>query len=229
MKSTYPDLDPHQVSVIDPITKRQLEITHYAATLGACIVSTTGLKIDFLERDIDAFAGWSGDLLQMGGVLQNTLNFGEYNYFTPEDLQTIIGAPANGLQNYHLYGKDGKEMLIKDGGFSQVDLLQDVDAYNISRLYNLADTKLYAAFEDYYNVSKHYKRRYHIFKQQLLKEFDADSIYAVAFRFAKQEITMLSWLFGLAFGKFNEEFIEIVAHAFEDKIETQISIEEYTS
>lgn len=67
------------------------------------------------------------------------------------------------------------------------------------------------------------------FKQQLLKEFDADSIYAVAFRFAKQEITMLSWLFGLAFGKFNEEFIEIVAHAFEDKIETQISIEEYTA
>lgn len=68
MKSTYPDLDPHQVSVIDPITKRQLEITHYAATLGACIVSTIGLKIDFLERDIDAFAGWAGDLLQMGGV-----------------------------------------------------------------------------------------------------------------------------------------------------------------
>ena len=144
-------------------------------------------------------------------------------------MQTIIGAPANGLQNYHLYGKDGKEMSIKDGGFSQVDLLQYVDAYNISRLYNRADTKLYAAFEDYYNVSKHYKRRYHIFKQQLLKEFDEDSIYAVAFRFAKQEITMLSWLFGLAFGKFNEEFIEIVAHAFEDKIETQISIEEYTS
>ena len=79
VKSTYPDLDPHQVSVIDPITKRQLEITHYAATLGACIVSTTGLKIDFLERDIDAFAGWVGDLLQMGGVLQNTLDFGGYN------------------------------------------------------------------------------------------------------------------------------------------------------
>ena len=39
-------------------------------------------------------------------------------------MQTIIGAPANGLQNYHLYGKDGKEMSIKDGGFSQVDLLQ---------------------------------------------------------------------------------------------------------
>lgn len=128
-----------------------------------------------------------------------------------------------------LYGKNGEEMSIKDGGFSQVDLLQDVDAYNISKVYNLADTKLYAAFEDYYNVSKHYKRRYHIFKQQLLKEFDEDSIYAVAFRFAKQEITILSGLFGLAFGKFNEEFIEIVAHAFEDKIETQISIEEYTA
>lgn len=33
------------------------------------------------------------------------IEFGEYNYFTPEDLQTIIGAPANGLQNYHLYGE----------------------------------------------------------------------------------------------------------------------------
>ena len=74
--------------------------------------------MDFLERDIDAFAGWAGDLLQMGGGLQNTLNFGGYNYFTPEDLQTIIGAPANGLQNYHLYGKNGEEMSIKDGGFS---------------------------------------------------------------------------------------------------------------
>lgn len=93
--------------------------------------------MDFLERDIDAFAGWAGDLLQMGGGLQNTLNFGGYNYFTPEDLQTIIGAPANGLQNYHLYGKNGEEMSIKDGGFSQVDLLQDVDAYNISKVYNL--------------------------------------------------------------------------------------------
>lgn len=185
--------------------------------------------MDFLERDIDAFAGWAGDLLQMGGGLQNTLNFGGYNYFTPEDLQTIIGAPANGLQNYHLYGKNGKEMSIKDGGFSQVDLLQDVDAYNISRLYNLADTRLYAAFEDYYNVSKHYKRRYHIFKQQLLKEFDEDSIYEVALIFARQNIFILSSGFGAAFGKFHEEFIEIVAHAFEDKIETQISIEEYTA
>ena len=62
-------------------------------------------------------------------------------------MQTIIGAPANGLQNYNLYGKNGEEMSIKDGGFSQVDLLQDVDAYNISKVYNLADTKLYAAFE----------------------------------------------------------------------------------
>lgn len=51
----------------------------------------------------------------------------------------------------------------------------------------MADTKLYAAFEDYYNVSKHYKRRYHIFKQRLLKDFDEDSIYVVALRFAKQK------------------------------------------
>ena len=39
----------------------------------------------------------------------------------------------------------------------------------------------------------------------------------------------LSWAFGVAFGEFNQEFAEVVAHAFEDKIETQIEIEEYTS
>ncbi len=175
VKSTYPDLNPHQVSVIDPITNKQLEITHYAAALGACIVSTTGLYIDFLERNIDAFAGWAGDLLHMGGG-QNTLDFGGYNYFTSEDLQFIIGAPANGLQNYHLYDESGNEMLVKGGRFGQVDLLQDVDDYNIARVYNQA-----------------------------------------------------SWAFGAAFGEFNQEFAEVVAHAFEDKIETQIEIEEYTS
>ena len=67
------------------------------------------------------------------------------------------------------------------------------------------------------------------FKQQLLKEFDEDSIYVVALRFAKQKIKILSWGVGKAFVKFHEEFIEIVAHAFEDKIETQISIEKYTA
>lgn len=117
------------------------------------------------------------------------------------------------------------EGLCRAGRFSQVDLLQDVDAYNIARVYNLADTKIHAAFEDYYNVSKHYKRRYHIFKQQLLKEFDKDSIYEVVLPFARQKMMPLSW----AFGEFNQEFAEVVAHAFEDKIETQIEIEEYTS
>ena len=57
--------------MIDPITNKQLEITHYAAGLGACIVSTTRVYIDFLERNIDPFAGWVENLLQMGGALQS--------------------------------------------------------------------------------------------------------------------------------------------------------------
>ena len=33
--------------------------------------STTGLKIDFLERDIDTFAGWAGDLYKWEGVAKH--------------------------------------------------------------------------------------------------------------------------------------------------------------
>ena len=147
MKSTYPDLESTSGICYRSNNKAAIRNHTLSATLGACIVSTTGLKIGFSGKRYDAFAGWAGRSFTKWRGLQNTLNFGGYNYFTPEDLQTIIGAPANGLQNYHLYGKNGEEMSIKDGGFSQVDLLQDVDAYNISKVYNLADTKLYAAFE----------------------------------------------------------------------------------
>lgn len=225
VKSTYPDLNPHQISIIDPVTNKQMEITHYAATLGACMAGTLGLFIDFLEKDIDAFAGWAGDMLQMGGILQNTLEFGHYNYFASEDLQMIIGAPSGGLDNYHLYDKSGNEMGVKDAGFSQVDLLQDIDAYNIARIYNLGSTKIHAAFEDYYNVSKHYKKRYSIFKQHLLEEFGTDSIYEAVLPFTSGDIKLLSWAFGFAFGNFSNEYSEVVAHALEDKIESLIVTE----
>lgn len=226
VKSNYPELNPYNVSIKDPITNAELEITHYAAVAGACVRGTAGINIDFLERNVDAFAGWAGDLLQMGGILNNTLQFGQYNYFTLEDLQFIIGAPDNGLQSYHLYNSNGEEMSTKDGGFGQVDLLQDIDAYNIARIYNLADTKIYVAFEDYYNISKHYKHRFHIFKQQLLKEFNMVSICAVALVFTRQNIKMLSLAFGKAFGSFDTEYAEVVAQAFENKIEQQIKMED---
>ena len=206
-----------------------MEITHYAATLGACITATFGLNINFFERDVDAFAGWAGDLLQLGGVLQNTLNFGEYNYFNIDDIIFMIGAPDGGLDHYHLYGSNGEEMAVKNAGFGQIDLYQDVDAYNISRIYNLSSMKIHNAFNDYYNVSQKYKRRFSIFKQELLKEFDTESIYDVVLPFTQRDKNLLSVGFGYAFGEFEKEYAEVLAQGFAQRIELGKDIEESTN
>lgn len=229
IESTYPTLNPSETSIRDPLTGKYMEITHYAATLGACITATFGLNINFFERDVDAFAGWAGDLLQLGGVLQNTLNFGEYNYFNIDDIIFMIGAPDGGLDHYHLYGSNGEEMAVKNAGFGQIDLYQDVDAYNISRIYNLSSMKIHNAFNDYYNVSQKYKRRFSIFKQELLKEFDTESIYDVVLPFTQRDKNLLSVGFGYAFGEFEKEYAEVLDQGFAQRIELGKDIEESTN
>lgn len=225
VENKYPTIDPMNTSIRDPLTGKYLEITHYAATLGACITATFGINIDFFERNIDSFAGWAGDMLQLGGILQNTVDFGGYDYFTLDDIKFMIGAPDGILDAYHLYGSNGKEMTVKSAGFSQIDFLQDIDAYNISRIYNLSSKKIHHAFNDYYNVSEKYKKRYSIFKQELLSEFDTDSLYDIVLPFTKKEKGVLSTGFGYAFGQFENKYAEVMAHAFAEKIEDMVRTE----
>lgn len=225
VESKYPDLNPKNIFITDPLTGEALEITHYAATLGACITATIGLNIDFLEKNVDAYSGWAGDVLQMGGILQNTLDYGKYNYFNVNDMKFMIGAPDGTLDKYHFYKEDGTEMSPKSAGFSQIDLLQDVDAYNISRIYGLGSKKIYLALHDYYNVSAKYKKRYTIFKQLLLEEFNAGSIYDVVMPFSSGSIFPLSEGFEYAFGEFEKEYADEMAKAFEEKIESLIAKE----
>lgn len=225
IEDKYPELDPQDTSIRDPLTGKYLEITHYAATLGACITATFDLNIDFFERNIDSFAGWAGDMLQLGGILQNTVDHGNYDYFNLDDIKFMIGAPDGSLDDYHLYGSNGKEMATKSAGFSQVDFLQDIDAYNISRIYNLSSKKIHHALNDYYNVSQKYKKRYTIFKETLLDEFNADSLYEVVLPFTKKEKGILSTGFGYAFGQFENKYAEVMAQAFAEKIEDMVRTE----
>lgn len=219
-----PNLQPTDISITDPKTGIELEITHYAATLGACITSTLGLNINFFERTIDAYAGWAGDVLQLGGTLQYTLDKLGNNYFSLNDMTKMIGAAPSELTNYHFCDKEGNS--IADPGFSQVDLLEDVDAYNISKIYDLSTMKIHNALNDYYCISKKYNTRFKIFKRELLNEFDADTIYDVALEFSQQSKTSLLAIgFGYAFGTFDQTYKEVVARAFEKKIENMIEQE----
>lgn len=222
VEKTYSDIVPEDISIIDPLTGTSISFPHYAATLNACIVGTAGLNFEFLERDVDAFSGWAGDLMQMAAVLQISADMG-YNYFNISDLQNIIGAPPLSLQDYHLFFKNANgdivEMETKDAGFSREDFYQDIDAYNISRIYDLSSVKLHIALNDYYNISKHYKKRFSIFKKKLLEQYEGKTLYQIIAKFSKEDLGPLSKFFEHAFGNFNSDIYgEILAQAYEEKI-----------
>lgn len=224
-ENTYSSIVPETLSITDPGDNTVIEFAHYAATLNTCVTGTFGFDFEFLERDVDAFSGWAGDLMQMAGVLQTAKNQG-YDYFTVKDMSYMIGAEPGALQDYHLFYKSNDsyiEMDTKDAGFGRVDLYQDVDAYNISRLYDLSKTKLHIALNDYYMVSKQYENRFSIFKRELLSQFNKSTLYDVALEFSTEQVAFLSAMFEKIFGEFSSNLYgDTLAQAFDNKINSLI-------
>lgn len=222
----FSNVDPLRIEIFDPSNKVSMEIAHYAATLGACITATTGLNFNFFERYVDAFAGWAGDLLQLGGILQSSLNNGHCNYFNSNDISKMIGAIDGSLDEYTLYDSDNKIINPpKNAGFSLEDLIQDIDAYNISRIYDLSTVKIHDALNDYYNISEKYKNRYSLFQNCILEEFDRESLKDVALEFSNQKIFILSEEFGSHFGTFDPKYADVIASGFSQKITSLIESE----
>ncbi len=229
----YESIVPAELLITNPADGFQIHFNHYAATLNACLYETMGLDIEFVERDVDAFAGWAGDLMQMAAIVQRSYQMG-YNYFNLDDLMQLIGSTTESLDGYHLYDDtlnddgDYTEMTSEklDSGFSLDDLYADVDAYNISQIYNLEQTPIYLAVNDYYYGAKYYLKRYTTFRTNLLEQFNKDTVYDVAIEFTKEEIPLLSFLFEYNFGFFFESGNgDILARAFEAKINALVETE----
>lgn len=225
VEKNYPDFDPKKYSFQDPITSIDIEITHFAATLGAYI--TTFFITDLgksEESALDSYTGWAGDLIQMYAIISMSLEKG-YNYFDNTNLQKMIGTLDGELNGYIMFDKNGEEMSKPSSGFSIVDLIQDVDAFNIYKMYNLNKIEIYNALNDYYYVSAKCKKRYTYFKDFLLAEFKKESLSDVAKIFTSREHSILSDSFEELFGKFDSDKSEQVAKAFQDKIEYLIENE----
>lgn len=225
VEKNYPDFDPKKYSFQDPITSIDIEITHFAATLGAYI--TTFFITDLgksEESALDSYTGWAGDLIQMYAIISMSLEKG-YNYFDNTNLQKMIGTLDGELNGYIMFDKNGEEMSKPSSGFSMVDLIQDVDAFNIYKIYNLNKIEIYNALNDYYYVSAKCKKRYTYFKDFLLAEFKKESLSDVAKIFTSREHSILSDSFEELFGKFDSDKSEQVAKAFQDKIEYLIENE----
>lgn len=129
----YPDLDSSQIFLIDPVSQKQVEISHFAATLGSLITYVAVIDT-YLDPLVDAFAGWAGDLMQVGGTIGNSIELGGVNYFLePSVLYKCIGSLDGELDNYTFYKENEKTGEIESkhsADFSYVDLVQDIDAYN---------------------------------------------------------------------------------------------------
>ncbi len=226
----FPEFDPKTYSFTNPGDQSSIGIAHLFATLNANYHETLGFDFNFLERDVDSFAGWAGDLIQMGSIIERSVSFG-YNYFNVDDLIVLIGSTTDDLTNYHLYeiAEDNSyvEMTTKNTGFSLEDLYQDVDGYNISQLYDLSSTPIYSAMNDYYITSKYYKKRFSLFKQNLLTQFNRDTLFDVASEFTNEEVLWISSVFDIYVNAFSETLYgNVLAEGFEAKINRLIAQEE---
>lgn len=218
-------LHPNEIFIFEDFTKAEIEIQHLAASLGAYLHTTLAEG----EKHLDAFAGWAGDVAQMGGILGQTIKYGLPNYFNLEVLKKCIGFMDSELSNYTFkYESDGNVVENSNSGFEFQDMIQDVDAFNLFKGFSFNTTPIYEIFEQYYIVGKVYKRRFQIFEAKLINEFDKDTIEQVALIFTKPSppIMALDTFFRWKFGSYNhDEYGDIIAKAFAEKIQYYIQLE----
>lgn len=221
----YPEIDISQINLIDPVSKKEIEIAHFAATLGS-LLTYVAIIDTYLDPLVDSFAGWAGDLLQVGGTIGKSISLGGTNYFLqPTVLYKTIGSMDGELDDCKFYYQDANTGNIEDttrAGFSYVDLVQDIDAYNISKVYSLNQLPLHSALDRYYNIDSHAEKRYSLFEDKILSEFDETSLFSLAKKFACLEgltVKAMNLFFKSNFGSFdNSEYGEALATAFAEKI-----------
>ncbi len=215
------ELDPANIHLIDPITNQQIGIEHFAVTL-AVLISCFAYSGFSLDRYIDAYAGWAGDMLQVGGKIQTSISNGGANYFLNNmALYRCMGYLNGEIDDLEFYETIAGNPT-HDSGFSYEDLVQDLDAFNISRLHNLNYTPIQYALEDYYYIEAEVFYRYSIFEERILAEYGSNSLLQVAETFALSEnwlSTGMNSLFQTQFGAFdNATYGEYIAQAFANKI-----------
>lgn len=187
IKERYPNLVGSDITFIDPISNKSIGIDHFAATLGSLIYYVAVVD-SFLDPYVDAFAGWAGDLMQVGGTLGTSIELGGQNYFTDLDvLRKCIGSLDGDLDSVDIYYKDDDNNIkIKhSAGFDYIDLVQDVDAFNLAKNYDFSNLPIYSILDDYYNISKCAETRYSNFERNLLDEFGTSSLYETASLFTQ--------------------------------------------
>ena len=104
------------------------------------------------------------------------------------------------------------------------DLVQDVDALNLSKNYDWNKMSTCEIFEDYYCFEQ-CKRRFSIFKENLLSDFSCNTLVEVVEIFTENDYTAYAALFGLKIGLYPTEYAKTVSSAFASRVEMLIKEE----
>ena len=219
--SELDELCPSNIYLIDPATNQHITIEHFAVTLAASI--TYFVQRNFsLDRYVNAYVGWAGDMLQVGGAIKRTVDHNGENYFlNSAKLYRCIGYMSGETDDLIFYDKNSGD-LTHDSGFSYEDLVQDLDAYNISKLHNLNSEPIHHVLNDYYNFSTNAVHRHSIFEEKITNEYDVNSVLIATEPFALAQLILPAFLnlyFDPKFGEFsNALYGEYLAQAFANKI-----------
>jgi len=195
----YPSFrNPEIYTIKDPFDGMEIEITHLAATLDASVISNGALW----GKSIAGCVGWAGDLYQAAGKI--TKKHGDW-FKDPNKMYAAIGSMSSDTEV----------------GFSYLDLVQDVDAYNMFHDYSF-ERPIYEIFNDYYNVSKYGEVRFGRFKTYITYDFQGDALYDVALRFLcpdELDLTGMRIFFMDRFGTYDGDIAgKALATAFEKRI-----------
>lgn len=192
-----------RVDIRVPSKYGDMEIPHMAATLSA------QLQWFFLNKEIDDLTGWAGDLLQLGGKIEEIKG----NHLCSEnDVYKLIGgiddefAKSIGFDN------------ITVAGFNWEDLESDIDAVVISKALKNG-VRIDQAFSDYY-LGQQYKTRIKTFIQEIEGEVEVseNKIKEVAKSYTDLN-SLTSKMFADHFGNYDsEEFSDKLSGQFAKKM-----------
>ncbi|WP_162300645.1 glycoside hydrolase domain-containing protein [Anaerosacchariphilus polymeriproducens] len=215
-----PSYDCSKIAITDPGTNIVMTTPHLAATLQGIINYTI-----FIDQEMNACAGWAGDLLQIGSNLKVTNDQTGVNYFKqPDLLKKIIGDKKGELDEYNLYKYKNEKLKKGESlGFSWIDLCQDIDAYNMNNKYDIAEIPIHEILQTYYN--KDWRKRFTTFKNLLLDEYHETSLSNIAYLYTKGD-KAINIAFNKQFGGFDgTSYGRVLADAFETKINNLITME----
>lgn len=207
VKSLYPNMVPKEMFI--DCGDISICVDHLAVVIESFIVNFVG-NIE----DIHAYAGWAGDLCQLGAILQQKYDSSLDKYvYTDHQISKLVGAVDEDVKSLGFNSAS-------ETGFVLEDLYQDLDGAIIGN--SIATVPITQIFKQYY-LEKLYKRRgnlfYNTFDTSEYTDLSQTDILATIAKKYTYNPLGYAQIFGTLFGSFDEKiFGDVLAYGFALKI-----------